>query len=104
MNLTMTIQQKIKVKLVEAMKARDEVRVLVLRGIGAACTNKLVQLKKSTTEPLGDEDAAAVLKKQAKQRRDSIEQFEKGGRSDLAQKEKAELAIVEEITKELTSS
>ena len=95
----MSIHTDIKSKIAEAMKARDEVRLLVLRGIVAAFTNKLVMLKKSTTEMLGDEDARAMLKKQAKQRRDSIEQFEKGGRKDLADKERAELAIVEELTK-----
>jgi hypothetical protein len=98
----MSIHTDIKSKIASAMKARDEVRLLVLRGIAAAFTNKLVMLKKSTIEPLGDEDASAVLKKQAKQRRDSIEQFEKGGRKDLADKERAELAIVEELTKNLT--
>ena len=98
----MTIQQKIKENITEAAKARDSVRLLVLRGIAAAFTNKLVALKKSTTDALPDEDALAVLKKQAKQRRDSIEQFTKGGRADLVEKEKAELAIVEEITKNLT--
>ncbi len=98
----MSIQTTIKQNIIEAAKARDAARLLVLRGISAAFVNKLVQLKKSTAEPLPDEDAIAVLKKQAKQRRDSIEQFEKGGRKDLADKERAELAIVEELTKKFS--
>ena len=98
----MSIQATIKQKMTEAAKARDRVRLLVLRGISAALTSKLVALKKSTSETLADEDALAVLKRQAKQRRDSIEQFEKGGRKDLADTERAELVIVETLTKDLT--
>ena len=58
-------------------------------------TNEVVAKKRKPDEMLSDEDAAAVLKRAASQRKDSIEQFEKGGRSELAEPEKAELAIIE---------
>lgn len=93
----MSIHSEIKQKIIDAAKRRDAVRLLVLRGISAAFTNKLVQLKKSTTEPLSDDEALAVVRRQVKQRKDSIEQFEKGGRTDLADTEKAECAILEAI-------
>lgn len=78
-----------------AMKARDEVRLSVLRGLLAACTNELVAKGKKPTDELSEDDVMALIRRGAKQRKDSIEQFQKGGRPDLAEKEKAELAILE---------
>jgi uncharacterized protein YqeY len=75
-----------------AQKARDEARLSALRFIKSAIQYKQVELKKDLT----DADVIDVLARQAKQRRESIEGFEKGGRADLVAKEKAELAIVEE--------
>lgn len=77
-----------------AMKARDELRLQVLRGLVTAATNELVSKSRKPDEFLSDEDMLAVIKRALKQRKDSIEQFEKGGRVDLADKEKAELAIL----------
>jgi len=82
------------------MVEKDTVRLEVLRGLLNAFTNELVVQKKKPIEILPDEDALKVIKKQAKQRKDSIEQFEKGERDDLAQKEKAELSILEEYLPE----
>jgi hypothetical protein len=78
-----------------AMKARDEVRLNVLRGLVTAATNELVAKSRKPDEILSDEDMLAVIKRGVKQRKDSIEQFERGNRADLADKEKVELAILE---------
>lgn len=84
-----------------ALKARDEVRLLVLRGLVAAATNELVATSRKPDEMLTDAQMLAVIKRAVNQRKDSIEQFEKGARSDLADKEKAELAILETFLPEM---
>src|SRR3989344_7865160 len=91
----MTIQLNIKEKIKEAMKARDTVSLLVYRNIASAITNELVAKGKTPQDEMNDEDALVVIKRLAKQRKDSIEQFEKGGRQDLVNNEKAELVVLE---------
>lgn len=91
----MSIQTDIRNQMKEAMIARDAVKLSVLRGLIAAFTNELVAKKMKPDEELGDSDALSVISKQARQRKDSIEQFERGGRQELADAEKAELAILE---------
>lgn len=81
--------------MVEAMKAREATKLSVLRGLMASFTNELVAKKRKPDEELGDEDALSVISRAVKQRKDSIEQFEKGNRQDLADVEKAEMAILE---------
>ena|SRR3989338_9401739 len=73
------------------MKARDGVRVDALRFVLSAMKNKWIELR----DKFDDSTATQVLSSLAKQRKESIEQFEKGGRTELAAKEKAELAILE---------
>lgn len=90
------LQEKISADMKKAMLAKDAVRVTVLRGLMAAFTNELVAKMKKPTDPLADQDALTVLMRAGKQRKDSIEQFAKGGRDDLAANEKAELSIIEE--------
>jgi hypothetical protein len=87
----MTIAEKIEKDLVGAMKAREELKLSVLRMAKASLKNKQVELGKS----LNDEQAIAVLQTLLKQRRDSVEQFRKGGREDLATKEEAETEILQ---------
>ncbi len=89
------IHQDIQTQIPAAMKARDEVRLLTLRGLVSAFTNELVALKRKPTETLSDDEALAVIRRQVKQRKDSIEQFTAGNRLDLAAKEEAELKILE---------
>jgi uncharacterized protein YqeY len=91
MSLNHTIRDQIK----EAMKARDEVRLRTLRGLLSAFVNELVALKRKPDGELTDEEALAVIRRSVKQRKDSIEQFNKGGRADLADAELAELGILE---------
>ena len=87
----MSIVEQIEKDLVGAMKAKEELKLSVLRMAKAALMNKKVELGK----PLGDPEALAVLRTLIKQRRDSTEQFRKGKRDDLADKEEAEIKIIE---------
>ena len=79
----------------QAMLAKDTVRRDTLRGLLAAFTNELVAKGKPPQEDISDADALTVIKRQVKQRKDSIEQFRNGGREDLAKDEEAELRIIE---------
>jgi len=86
-----------------AMKARDQLRVDTLRGALAAFTNELVAKGRKPTEALSDDEAIAVLKRLAKQRKEAAEQYEKGGRAELAEKESSELKIIEEFLPQMAS-
>ena len=90
----MTLPERIDSDLKEAMKAKDTARLGVLRMLKSAL--KYSAIEKSGTEgKLDDTEATQVIRKQVKQRQDSIESFEKGGRPELAAKEKEELAILQ---------
>lgn len=93
----MSIETNIKEALKEAMKNKDEVRLSVMRNIKAACTNELVAKGMTPQSEVTDEIAMSVIKRLAKQRKDSIEQFRNGGREDLASQEEKELVILEEL-------
>ncbi len=89
----MTLQQRVDSDLKEAMRAKDPTKLGVLRMLKSAL--KYAAIAKSGAEAeLSDAEAVQVIRKQAKQRQDSIESFEKGGRAELADKEKQELAIL----------
>ena len=89
----MTLQQRVDSDLKEAMRANDPMKLGVLRMLKSAL--KYAAIAKSGAEAeLSDGEAVQVIRKQAKQRQDSIESFEKGGRAELADKEKEELAIL----------
>ena len=77
------------------MKAKESVRLSVIRGLLSSFTNEAVAKKRKPDEELSDEEVLSVISRAVKQRKDSIEQFEKGGRNDLAEVEKAELVILE---------
>ncbi len=91
----MSLQEEVKGKIKEAMLAKDRVQLEVLRGISAACTNEAVAKGKTPQDMLSDEEVVTVISRLAKQRKDSIEQFSKGGRDDLVAEEKAQLEILE---------
>lgn len=91
----MSLQQQIKDSIKDAMKNKEEVRLGVLRLLSSSFTNELVSKGRKPTDELSDEEALAVITRASKQRKDSIEQFEKGGRPELAESEKAELEIIE---------
>jgi uncharacterized protein YqeY len=71
------------------------VRLQTLRSIISGFTNELLNLKRTPQDELSDEEVLTVVRRAVKQRKDSIEQFEKGGRPDLSESEKAELSILE---------
>ena len=87
----MGLGQQVESDLKTAMKSREELTVSCLRLVRAALKNKEKDLRRE----LNQEEEIQVVKGLAKQRRDSIEQFTKGGRNDLAEKEQAELAMIE---------
>ena len=89
----MSVQKRVDEDLKDAMRAKDAARLSVLRLLKAALKNATIE-KVGADGELNDADAIAVIRKQVKQRQDSIESFEKGGRAELADKEKQELAIL----------
>ncbi len=91
----MTLQETIKASLKEAMMAKDSVKMTVIRGLMSAFTNELVALGRTPQDALTDDEVLAVIRRGVKQRKDAIEQFVAGGREDLADSEKAELALLE---------
>jgi uncharacterized protein YqeY len=88
----MTLPERIDSDLKDAMRAKDAAKLGVLRMLKSAL--KYSAIEKSAESELDDAEAAQVIRKQVKQRQDSIEQFEKGGRPELAAKEKVELLIL----------
>ena len=99
----MTILEKIKENLKNAMREKDQLKLTTLRGLLSGFTNELVAKGKTPQDIIDDEMALAVIKRQAKQRKDAIEQFEKGGRADLVENEKLELKILEEYLPQMMS-
>src|SRR6185369_16238162 len=88
----MTLQEKIQSHLADAMRSKDQLRLGVLRMMKTAVKNKEIDKMKALEEG----EVISVLNTLVKQRKDSIEQFRKGGREELAQKEEAEIKIIEE--------
>jgi uncharacterized protein len=91
----MSLQTTIKDSIKDAMKAKDAVRLGVLRGLSTAFMNELVATGRMPQDELTDEQAITVITREAKRRKDSIEQFNANGRQDLALDEQAELAILQ---------
>jgi uncharacterized protein YqeY len=87
----MSLAEKIQKDLVDAMRAKEELRLSVLRGIKAAIKHKEVE----KIRVLDDAEVLQILQTLVKQRKESIEQFTKGNRPELAEKETKELAILE---------
>jgi uncharacterized protein YqeY len=87
----MTLQDKIQSDIAAAMRAKETLKLGVLRMMKTAVKNKEIEKMK----PLEEAEVLAVFSTLVKQRRDSIEQFRKGGREELAQKEEAEIKVIE---------
>jgi uncharacterized protein YqeY len=87
----MGISEQVQKDMVEAMRSRDELRLSTLRMVKAALKNKEVEKR----APLDEKETQQILSTLIKQRRDSIEQFTKGGRQELADKEAAEIKLIE---------
>ena len=88
----MNIQEKIQTQMTEAMRSKDSLRLSCLRMMKTAIKNKEIEKMKQ----LDENEALAVLTTLLKQRKDSVDQFRKGGREELAQKEEAEIKIIDE--------
>jgi len=99
----MSLKDQIGEDIKTAMKAKDKVRLQTVRGIKKAILDKEVELRPKGQDSLTPEQEIELLSQQAKQRRDSIEQFTNAGRDDLAQKETQELAIIETYLPEQVS-
>lgn len=99
----MNIQDKIIADIKTAMKAKDQDKLRVLRSLKAKLMEKEISERKDGEASLSDEQAVEVLMKAAKQRKESIDQFEEGGRDDLAENEKKELALIEEYLPQMMS-
>jgi uncharacterized protein YqeY len=97
----MSLHQTIRDQIKESMKAGDKVRLEVMRGLVTAFTNELVAQKRTPQDVLTDEEALSVISRLSKQRKDSIEQFTKGGRMDLVEEEIKQLAILSEYLPEM---
>ena len=91
------LRENIQAETVTAMKAKDKERTAALRLIGAKIKDRDIELRTADAKPEDDELITDVLLKMAKQRRESIEMYEDGGRTELAEKEKSELAVIEEF-------
>ena len=91
----MALHTDIQAELKDALRAKDEVRLRTVRSMLTAFTNELVAKGKKPSEVLDDDGVLEVIRRLAKQRNESIVQFEQGGREDLAQIEKDELAVLQ---------
>ena len=91
------LRDDIKSATITAMKAGDKPRTAALRLIGAKIKDRDIELRTSSKEIADDDLVTEVLQKMAKQRRESIEMYEQGGRDELAAQEKAELSVIEEF-------
>ncbi|PSB12718.1 glutamyl-tRNA amidotransferase [Pleurocapsa sp. CCALA 161] len=99
----MSLKEQIGEDIKTAMKAKDKLRLQTVRGIKKAILEKEVELRPQGQDSLTPEQEIELLSQQAKQRRDSIEQFTNAGRDDLANKESQELAIIETYLPEQVS-
>jgi uncharacterized protein len=91
------IRDDIKTATIAAMKAGEKDRTAALRQISAKIKDRDIEERTSNKEVPDDELVVSVLQKMAKQRRESIEMYDAGGRAELAAKERAELAVIEEF-------
>ncbi|WP_455243924.1 GatB/YqeY domain-containing protein [Petrachloros mirabilis] len=96
----MSLRDRLAEDLKHAMKARDQLRMDVIRMIKAAILNKEVELKKD----LDDAEMSRIMTTMIKQRKESVEQYEKGNRTELAAKERQEISIIESYLPEALSS
>ncbi len=97
------IRDDIKAATITAMKAKEKDRTATLRQVSAKIKDRDIELRTSSKEIPDDELVIAVLQKMAKQRRESITMYVDGGREELADQERAELAVIEEFLPQMMS-
>jgi len=96
----LSIMERVTQEMKDAMKARDKVRLRTLRSLRSALMNKTIDKRQGDDAELDESEQLAVVRKQVKQRKDSIEQFEEAGRDDLVEKEQEELDVLKEFMPE----
>jgi len=99
----MIIKEQIKADLMAAMKEHDDIAKNTLKGLLSAFMNEVIKNGGTPRDEITNEISSTVIKRSVKQRKDSISQFEKGGRNDLAENEKLELSILEKYLPEQMS-
>ena len=94
----MNLKDKITKDIKDAMRSKNELRLSVLRMLSSAIHNREIEKRAKTgkEEELNEEEVVATIRSETKKRRDAIVEFEKGGRKEMAEKEVAELKILEE--------
>ena len=97
----MSIVEDVTAQVKDAMKAKDTTRLATLRSMRAAFLN---EMKKDGADTISDEVCETLMRKLEKQRKESIEAFEKGDRPEMAEAEKAELAIIQEFLPQLADA
>lgn len=95
----MSVQQTINDGIKQAMRDKNDLDLTVLRQLKTACNNEAISLKKKD-DGLSDDEVLAVLKREAKKRKDSIAQFTQAGRDDLAANEEKELSVLQRFLPE----
>ncbi|HHP7237512.1 GatB/YqeY domain-containing protein [Longibacter sp.] len=96
----LSIMERVTQEMKDAMKARDKVRLRTLRSLRSALMNKTIDKRQGDDAELDESEQLAVVRKEVKQRKDSIEQFEEAGRDDLVEKEQEELEVLKEFMPE----
>ncbi|MCA9354906.1 MAG: GatB/YqeY domain-containing protein [Candidatus Kaiserbacteria bacterium] len=99
----MTLHEQIKSELKEALKAKDQVKLRTVRSMLTAFTNELVSSSRTPQDMLKDDEVLAVIKRLAKQRKESIVQYEENNRPELAEPEKEELVVLESYLPQMMS-
>ena len=99
----MILHESIKAELKEAMKAKEVVRLRVVRGLLTAFMNELVASGRTPQDLLTDDEVMAVIKRASKQRKESISQYEAAERQELADPEKEELVVIEAYLPQMMS-
>ena len=99
----MSLHEDVKASLKDAMKAKDVAKLRTVRSVLTAFTNELVATKRTPQDRLSDEEALTVIKRLAKQRKESITQYEAADRPELAEPEKEELVVLESYLPQLMS-
>lgn len=99
----MSLHESVKDELKVAMKAKDEVKLRTVRSMLTAFMNEAVATSRTPQDFLADDEVLAVIKRLAKQRKESIVQYEENGRPELAVPEKAELEVLESYLPQMMS-
>lgn len=91
----MTLLETLKEDMKSAMRAKETEKLTAIRGVLSAITNELVNLKRGPAGELSEEETVAVIRKEAKKRKDAVAEFEAAGRDDLKDAEAFELSVLE---------